>query len=59
MNDRALIKPLVYDDLVTGNKIEVSLSEYYSRLKINERKYYFIRETGAFDGTAMPMKGED
>lgn len=59
MNDRALIKPLVYDDLVTGNKIEVSLSEYYSRLKINEREYYFIRETSAFDGTAMPMKGED
>ena len=58
MNANAIIKPFTYDDSVTGNRIEISVSPFYSRLKVNDREYYFIRETGEFDGTAMPMKDQ-
>jgi hypothetical protein len=53
----AKMQLLKYKDKVTGDKINISVSPYYSILKINEREYYFIKETGEIDGTAMPMKG--
>ncbi len=55
-NEMANILPFKFDDQSTGDKIEISVSSRYSKLKINEREYFFIRETGKFDGTAMPMK---
>ena len=58
MKDKAVIEPLKYHDKVTGNDIEISVSPYYSILTINEREYHFIKETGEFDGTAMPMNQE-
>jgi len=54
--EKAIIQPFKYKDLVTGNEIGVSVSPYFSKLTINEREYYFEKETGNFDGTAMPMK---
>ena len=54
--EKAIIRPFKYKDLVTGNKVEISVSPYFSKLTINEREYYFEKETGKFDGTAMPMK---
>lgn len=54
--DTAIIKtPFDYKDLVTGNRIEIKTSPRYSILKVNEREYYFVRETGEFDGTGMPI----
>ena len=55
----ALIKPFVYKDLVTGQRIEICVSPYFSTLHIDERVYYFVKETGEFDGTSMPMKDKD
>jgi len=53
---KAVIVPFKFNDIVTGNTLEVSVSPRYSKIKINDREYYFIKETGEFDGTAMPMK---
>lgn len=54
----ARISPFKYKDEITGNLIEFSISPYYSKLQINEREYYFKKDTGIFDGTAIPMKSE-
>ena len=59
MNEIARILPFKYNDKVTGDKIEISVSPQYSKLKINEREYFFIRETGKFDGTGMPVKDQE
>jgi len=44
--------PWEYADEVTGDKVSVAVSPFYSKITINRREYYFIRETGEFDGTA-------
>jgi hypothetical protein len=56
MSEMAVIKPFDYDDPETGDKVAISVSERYSKLTINDREYYFIRETGEFDGTATTLK---
>lgn len=56
MTDLAIIKPFKYKDLVTGHSIEIVTTPYYSKLIINHRTYYFIKETGMFDGTSGPMR---
>ena len=48
----AVIQPFKYKDEVTGDMISVSVSPEYSTITVNNREYYFIRETGEFDGTA-------
>ena len=48
--ERALIKPFVYHDKVTGQTISLKKSSYYTILSIDGRDYYFNRETGEFDG---------
>lgn len=55
-NEIVRIRPFKLKDKVTGNSIEISVSPRYSKLKINEREYFFVKETGEFDGTATPMK---
>ena len=50
-----MIKPWGYEDPETGDKVAVSVSPHYSKLTINDREYYFIRETGEFDGTATVL----
>ena len=56
MNDKlALIQPFEYMDEETGNRISVSVSPYYSKLTINNRDYFFVRETGEFDGCATNL----
>ena len=57
--EKAIIQPFKYNDLVTGNEIEVSVSPYFTKLTITEREYYFVKKTGEFDGTAMPMKDQE
>lgn len=58
MNDEgvAKIKPWVYEDRVTGLRIEIKVSPYFSTLHIDEKVYYFVRETGDFDGTSWPVE---
>ena len=48
----ATIQPFSYEDEVTGDKISVSISQYYSKITVNKREYFFVRETGEFDGAA-------
>ncbi|MDA8186861.1 MAG: hypothetical protein M0T85_01800 [Dehalococcoidales bacterium] len=55
VSDVALIKPFEFDDPFTGNKIKISVSPQYSVLSIDDRCYYFVRETGEFDGVSRPM----
>ncbi len=51
----AVIVPFSYHDPETVILISVSVSRFYSKLPINDREYYFVRETGEFDGTATTI----
>ena len=48
----AIIRPFEYRDDETRDKITVSVSSYYSKIMVNNREYFFIREMGEFDGAA-------
>lgn len=52
---KALIKPFELHDAVTGDKIKLTTSPQYSVLSINDRSYYFFRETGKLDGTSVDL----
>jgi hypothetical protein len=52
MTEKAIIEPFEYVDEVTGDRISVSVSPQYSKITVNDREYFFVRETGAFDGAA-------
>jgi len=52
MKKIAAIKPFKLKDSITGNLIRLSVSKRYSVLSINNRSYYFFRETGKLDGTS-------
>jgi hypothetical protein len=49
----AVIRPFTHKDEVTGETISVTISPQYSILTVGKREYYFKRESGAFDGTAI------
>jgi hypothetical protein len=55
-NCAATIRPFTYRDHVTGQEVSVSISPYYVILTVGDRQYYFDRETGAFDGTAISVE---
>lgn len=52
----AMIAPFEYADPETGDLIAVSSSPLYSKIRVNDKEYYFIRETGEFDGTGSVEK---
>ena len=52
----AVILPFEYLDEMTGDKIGVSVSAFYSKITINKREYFFLRETGEFDGAATVIE---
>ena len=52
MIELAFIKPFDYNDPETGDRIAISVSDFYTKLSVNDREYYFIRENGTFDGAA-------
>ncbi len=54
MIELGFIRPFAYDDPETGDKIAISVSDFYTKLMLNGREYYFVRETGEFDGSAAP-----
>jgi hypothetical protein len=49
----AVIRPFTHKDEVTGETVSVIISPQYSVLTVGDRQYYFKRENGAFDGTAI------
>ncbi len=52
MIELAFIKPFAYNDPETGDRITISVSDLYTKLSVNDREYYFVRENGTFDGAA-------
>ncbi len=56
MDEIAVIRSFSYDDPETGDKIALSVWSYYSKITVNNREYYFVRETGEFDGTATVIQ---
>ena len=54
--DIAIIRPFKYDDSETGNKASLTLSPRYSIFKINNIEYYFLRESGEFDGIGKAVE---
>jgi hypothetical protein len=46
----ALIKPFRIYDKQVGRAVELRTSRHYSILTIGANEYYFVRETGKFDG---------
>jgi hypothetical protein len=55
MDNLALIQPGSYTDPDSGESITVSVSSRYSKIRIAKRDWYFIRESGAFDGTSLEL----
>ena len=51
-----MIRPFTYKDEITGETVSVTISPQYSILTIGDREYYFKRESGAFDGTAIAAR---
>lgn len=47
---RATVRPFRICDPETGRTVSLSISPYYSVLTIDSRSYYFVRETGEYDG---------
>lgn len=48
----AVIRPFTHADEVSGQTISVTISPQYSILRVGNREYYFMRESGVFDGTS-------
>jgi len=46
------ISPWRYQDAISNNEIEITISPLYTTIRINERCYYFRAEDGVFDGTS-------
>lgn len=47
------VSPWRYQDVISKNEIEITVSHLYTTIRINERCYYFRTEDGIFDGTSM------
>ena len=50
-----MMKPWKYHDPISGNEIEISVSQLYTTLRINNRCYYLRAENGAFDVTSTDL----
>jgi len=48
----AVIQPFVYEDAVSENTVAVSVSRHYSKITIDRREFFFVRETGELDGVS-------
>jgi hypothetical protein len=52
----AVIRPFTHRDEITGQTISITISPQYSILRVGDREYYFMRESGAFDGTSIDAR---
>ena len=46
-----IVRNFEYNDLVTGQHLELRLGTFFWHISIDGRDYYFRRLTGKFDGT--------
>ena len=51
-----MLKPWKYHDAISGNELEISLSDLYLTFRVNERCYYFRTDDGRFDGTSTDLE---
>ena len=54
-----LVCPLDYNDPVTRQHISIRCSPCYTIIQIDSKEFFFLRESGRFDGTGVMWKGED
>lgn len=47
------MRPFACEDPKTGELVSLTLSPQYCTLTVGTRQFYFIRETGAFDGYSV------
>lgn len=40
-----------FKDAITGDEIDIQVGEFFTRLSVNGRDYYFRRISGKFDGS--------
>jgi hypothetical protein len=52
----AIIRPFTHRDELTSETVSVTISPQYSILTVGDREYYFKRESGEFDGTAISVR---
>lgn len=45
-----LVKPFRYYDGETGQVIEIKTSPLYTKLSVGGKEFFFIRESGKYDG---------
>lgn len=48
-----LVQPIVMDDPVTSQHIEIRVSSLFTEISVDGRDYYFRRLTGKYDGAGM------
>lgn len=44
------VRPFRFYDSKTGQAIEIKTSPLYTKIIVGEQEFYFIRETGKYDG---------
>ena len=54
----ATVRPFRYDDPETRQTVALTLSPQYAILNVGSRSYYFLRETGEFDGVSISAAPE-
>jgi hypothetical protein len=52
----AVLLPFNHEDSESEDSISLTVSPFYSILTINDVEYYFTRDTGEFDGTAVKVR---
>lgn len=55
MDECANIRPGTYTDPDSGESLIISVSPRYSKIRVGRRDWYFVRETGLFDGTSIEL----
>ena len=54
----AKIKPFQYYDKLTQHEIAIEVSPFYSIMRVGNNQYYFVKETGEFDGASTNLTRE-
>lgn len=52
------VRPIDYSDPVTGQRIKIRTSPLYTILSVDAKEFFFLRETGKFDGTGAMSLGD-
>ena len=52
------VRPFDYEDPMTGEHVKVKTSPRYTILTVGCREYFFLRESGKFDGTGAMSVGD-